>query len=196
MRLRELIDASPAPMWRRDSDRRLVECNRAYAFAVDATPQTALAQNLELAATGLRKTLSPAMGTAELALDAVPFRAAFGGAVCLLPGSDCQFSGKDHNAAIDQHVARTGDVLEILHTPGIDFADRHLTQPSCRGASQRKQLHRARACSRAMRGVSKHGGASIEPSSSFETRARAFASAVRSRCTLPRMRTTATLRIL
>ena len=65
MRLRELIDASPSPMWRRDSDRRLIECNRAYAFAVDATPQTALAQNLELAATGLRKTLSPAMGTAE-----------------------------------------------------------------------------------------------------------------------------------
>ena len=53
MRLRELIDASPSPMWRRDSDRRLIECNRAYAFAVDATPQTALAQNLELAATGL-----------------------------------------------------------------------------------------------------------------------------------------------
>ena len=67
MRLRELIDASPSPMWRRDPDRRLVECNRAYAFAVDATPQTALAQNLELAATELRKTLSPATGTAETA---------------------------------------------------------------------------------------------------------------------------------
>jgi len=67
MRMRELIDASPSPMWRRDPDRRLVECNRAYAFAVDATPQTALAQNLELAATELRKTLSPATGTAETA---------------------------------------------------------------------------------------------------------------------------------
>src|SRR5438309_3273967 len=59
MRLRELIDASPLPMWRRDPDRALVECNRAYAFAVDATPQMAVAQNLELAATDLRKTLSP-----------------------------------------------------------------------------------------------------------------------------------------
>jgi len=67
MRLRELIDASPLPMWRRDPDRALVECNRAYAFAVDATPQMAVAQNLELAATDLRKTLSPATGTADAA---------------------------------------------------------------------------------------------------------------------------------
>jgi signal transduction histidine kinase len=65
MRLRELIDASPSPMWRRGPDRGLIECNRAYAFAVDATPQTALAQNLELAATDLRKTLSPATETAD-----------------------------------------------------------------------------------------------------------------------------------
>jgi signal transduction histidine kinase len=65
MRLRELIDASPLPMWRRDPDRALVECNRAYGFAVDATPQMAVAQNLELVATDLRKTLSPATGTVD-----------------------------------------------------------------------------------------------------------------------------------
>src|SRR5215831_9110490 len=59
-RLRELIDASPTPMWRRDPDRSLIECNRAYAFAVDATRETALAQNLELATSDLRKTVSPA----------------------------------------------------------------------------------------------------------------------------------------
>ena len=66
-RLRELIDASPLPMWRRGPDRALVECNRAYAFAVDATPQMAVAQNLELAATDLRKTLSPVTGAADAA---------------------------------------------------------------------------------------------------------------------------------
>src|SRR5215469_164483 len=66
-RLRELIDASPAPMWRRDPDRSLIECNRAYAFAVGATRETVLAQNLELAASDLRKTSSPATGTAEAA---------------------------------------------------------------------------------------------------------------------------------
>jgi signal transduction histidine kinase len=65
MRLRELIDSSPLPMWRRDPDRALVECNRAYGFAVDATPQMAVAQNLELVATDLRKTLSPATGTVD-----------------------------------------------------------------------------------------------------------------------------------
>jgi PAS domain-containing protein len=64
MLLRELIDASPAPMWRADPDRRLIDCNRAYAFAVDVTREEALAQNRELAATDLRKTVAPATGTA------------------------------------------------------------------------------------------------------------------------------------
>jgi nitrogen-specific signal transduction histidine kinase len=67
MLLRELVDAIPAPMWRRDPDRGLIECNRAYAFAVDVTREEALAQNRELAPTDLRKTVSPATGTAEAA---------------------------------------------------------------------------------------------------------------------------------
>ncbi len=67
VQLRELIDAIPTPMWRRGPDRILDECNRAYALAVDATRETALAQNLELAATALRITGSSSTGPAETA---------------------------------------------------------------------------------------------------------------------------------
>ena len=50
-RLRRLFDAVPRPMWRRRrSDLALIDCNRAYAAAVDAPVETALAEGRELAA--------------------------------------------------------------------------------------------------------------------------------------------------
>ncbi|HXQ50727.1 MAG TPA: ATP-binding protein [Stellaceae bacterium] len=50
-RLRQLVDAAPRPMWRRRrQDLALVDCNRAYADAVDASVETALAEGRELAA--------------------------------------------------------------------------------------------------------------------------------------------------
>src|SRR5260221_111667 len=54
-------------MWRRGPDRGLIECNRAYAFGVDAAREAALAQNLELAATDLWKTVPSDAGPAEAA---------------------------------------------------------------------------------------------------------------------------------
>lgn len=48
--LREMLDAIPVPVWRRGSDCRLVDCNRAYARAVDATIDLVLAEGRELAA--------------------------------------------------------------------------------------------------------------------------------------------------
>ena len=47
--LRELIDAIPVPVWRRGRDRVLVDCNRAYASAVDATRELAVVDSRELA---------------------------------------------------------------------------------------------------------------------------------------------------
>jgi signal transduction histidine kinase len=50
-RLRQLVDAAPRPMWRRRrQDLALVDCNRAYAEAVDASVETALAEGRELGA--------------------------------------------------------------------------------------------------------------------------------------------------
>ena len=141
MRLRELIDASPSPMWRRDSDRRLIECNRAYAFAVDATPQTALAQNLELAATGLRKTLSPAMGTAETAdRHAEPCHVVIDGSRRLLEVTEmpCRDGGtigfaldrtevEVAEAELQRHISAHAAVLEGIGTAvAIYGADRRL----------------------------------------------------------------------
>jgi len=47
--LRELIDAVPVPIWRRGRDRALVDCNRTYASAVDATCELAVVESRELA---------------------------------------------------------------------------------------------------------------------------------------------------
>ncbi len=49
-RLRAVLDALPLPVWQRGGDLRLIDCNRAYAAAVDATPQKALAERREIAA--------------------------------------------------------------------------------------------------------------------------------------------------
>jgi signal transduction histidine kinase len=46
--LRATIDALPLPVWRRDPDLRLVDCNSAYAAALDLTREAALAQACEL----------------------------------------------------------------------------------------------------------------------------------------------------
>src|SRR5262245_49223493 len=54
--LRELIDTIPMPVWRRDRDRTLVDCNNAYAAALDATHELVLAQSRELAPVGSRET--------------------------------------------------------------------------------------------------------------------------------------------
>jgi len=53
--LRELIDAIPAPIWRRDRDHVLVDCNAAYARALDATRELVLAEGRELAPTDIRE---------------------------------------------------------------------------------------------------------------------------------------------
>jgi signal transduction histidine kinase len=46
---RDLLDALPVPVWRRDAATlELAACNRAYALAVDATPEAALGERREL----------------------------------------------------------------------------------------------------------------------------------------------------
>jgi signal transduction histidine kinase len=47
--LREVLDALPLPVWRRDADLRLSDCNSAFAAALDLPRETALAQKSELA---------------------------------------------------------------------------------------------------------------------------------------------------
>jgi PAS domain-containing protein len=47
--LRQMLDAVPLPVWRRGSDRDLIDCNQAYASAVDTTKDLVVAEGRELA---------------------------------------------------------------------------------------------------------------------------------------------------
>ncbi len=47
--LRQMLDAIPLPVWRRGPDRILVDCNRAYASALNATVDLVVAEGRELA---------------------------------------------------------------------------------------------------------------------------------------------------
>ena len=47
--LRQMLDAIPLPVWRRGSDHIIVDCNRAYASALDATADLVVAEGRELA---------------------------------------------------------------------------------------------------------------------------------------------------
>jgi signal transduction histidine kinase len=57
--LRALIDALPFPIWRRrESDLTLIDCNRAYAAAVDAPGDQTIAEGRELAGAETAKALA------------------------------------------------------------------------------------------------------------------------------------------
>lgn len=47
--LRQMLDALPVPVWRRDHNGAIGDCNRAYASALDTAPELVLAEGLELA---------------------------------------------------------------------------------------------------------------------------------------------------
>jgi signal transduction histidine kinase len=49
-RLRGVLDVLPLPVWRRGADLALIDCNRAYAAAVDAAAQKTLAEQREIGA--------------------------------------------------------------------------------------------------------------------------------------------------
>src|SRR4029077_20110942 len=60
-KLRELVDAIPVPIWRRDCDHAVVDCNSAYARALDAPRALVLAEGHELGpAGGIEKALESA----------------------------------------------------------------------------------------------------------------------------------------
>jgi signal transduction histidine kinase len=50
--LRQMLDAIPVPVWRRGPDLALVDCNRAYADAIETTRERTVAEGRELAIGG------------------------------------------------------------------------------------------------------------------------------------------------
>jgi signal transduction histidine kinase len=61
--LREMLDALPLPVWRRDTALRVVDCNTAFAAALDLSREAALARSSELAPDG-SAAVPPAMARA------------------------------------------------------------------------------------------------------------------------------------
>ena len=53
-RLGEIFDATPLPMWRRGKDLAILDCNPAYAAALDTSRETVLAEGRELVPRGAR----------------------------------------------------------------------------------------------------------------------------------------------
>ena len=62
--MRETIDALPMPIWRRDRDGGLVDCNQAYTASFGAR-ETALAEAVELMPAGKRIPVPPVAGWAQ-----------------------------------------------------------------------------------------------------------------------------------
>ena len=62
--LREILELLPLPVWRRDERLRVIDCNAAYAAALDADRETVLSEPRELAPTrrrsGTRRPRAPA----------------------------------------------------------------------------------------------------------------------------------------
>ena len=127
--LREIIDTIPVPVWRRDRELALIDCNSAYAAALDATREVVLAEGLELAsATANDRTVAlaraAAAGTAQserrhvviagsrrlLAITEMPDRD--GGTIGFaVDRTDVESSESE----LSRHINAHGVVLENIH---------------------------------------------------------------------------------
>jgi nitrogen-specific signal transduction histidine kinase len=123
--LRELFAALPFPLWRRGRDLRLSDCNPAYAAALDASPQSVLAEGRELAPSGARdNTLRLARGASRSErrhvviagsrrlLEITELPSAQGGTIGFaLDRTDLETA----EAELARHISAHGEVLENIH---------------------------------------------------------------------------------
>ncbi len=130
-RLREVLDALPLPVWRRRAaDLTLIDCNRAYAAAVDAEPLRALTEGREIAAGVIdgkgRALAARARSTAVAQSEShhiviggsrrlVEFTEAPLGASGELHGFARDFTDLENmQAELARHIAAHGEVLESV----------------------------------------------------------------------------------
>jgi signal transduction histidine kinase len=154
--VRALFDGLPMPVWRRDSDLRIIDCNSAYAAALDLPRDAVLGEAGELAPqTGHDRTLAlaraAAAGTVQserrhvviagsrrlLELTEAPDRAPGapgGGALGGTPGGGTIGYAIDHTdlesaeSQLLRHVNAHGQVLESIHAAvAIYGADKRLS---------------------------------------------------------------------
>ena len=140
--LRRMFDSIPVPVWRRDSTMRIVECNEAYAAALDATREAVLAEGRELAPESSReRAVALATEAAEGAIRSERRHVVIGGSrrmVEVIEAADR--TGGTVGIAIDhtdqetaeselaRHINAHGQVLESIHAAvAIYGADKRLS---------------------------------------------------------------------
>ncbi len=139
--LRAMFEAVPVPVWRRDRNLALVDCNSAYAAALDTTREAALATGRELAPeSGRGKALELARAAAAGTSSTEAHHVVIGGARHLIEitetpdreGGTIGFAidRTDREAAeaeLQRHINAHGGVLENIHAAvAIYGADKRL----------------------------------------------------------------------
>ncbi|HWB49169.1 MAG TPA: PAS-domain containing protein [Stellaceae bacterium] len=127
--VRAMLEAMPVPVWRRDRNLALIDCNAAYAAALDTTREAALAEGRELLAeSGRGKALELARAAAGGAPRTEARHVVIAGARHLIeitetPDHDGGTIGyaidrTDREAAeteLQRHISAHGGVLENIH---------------------------------------------------------------------------------
>src|SRR6266849_631984 len=140
--LRTMVDSLPMPVWRRDRDLRVIDCNAAFAAALDLPREAVLAQAAELAPENERdRTLALARVAAAGTLQSERCHVVIAGSRRLLELSEApDRSGGTIGFAIDytdlesaegelsRHVNAHGQVLESIQAAvAIYGADKRLS---------------------------------------------------------------------
>ncbi len=150
--VRAMFDALPVPVWRRDPNLRVIDCNSAYAAALDLPREAVLAEASELAPqTGFERTLALAQAAAAGTVQSERRHVVIAGSRRLLelteapdrgphtPGGGTPGGGTigfaiDHTdlesaeSELARHVNAHGQVLESIHAAvAIYGADKRLS---------------------------------------------------------------------
>ena len=139
--LRTMIQAIPVPVWRRDRNLALVDCNTAYAAALDTTREAVLADRRELApASGRSRALELARAAVAGETRTERQHVVIGGSRRLIEitetsdraGGTIGFAIdrtdlEDAEAELSRHINAHGEVLEGIHAAvAIYGADKRL----------------------------------------------------------------------
>ncbi|HVH81922.1 MAG TPA: PAS-domain containing protein, partial [Stellaceae bacterium] len=127
--VRAMLEAVPLPVWRRDGNLALVDCNAAYAAALDTTREAALSEGRELSPeTGRGKALQLARAAAAGDMCSETHHIVIGGSRRLLAitetpdgtGGTIGFAidrtdREEAETELQRHISAHGDVLENIH---------------------------------------------------------------------------------
>ena len=138
---RDLLDTLPLPVWRRNRELALVDCNRAYASALEMTREAVLAEGRELAPASTRnRAVALARAAAEGSAQSERWHIVIGGSrrwleVTELPAGDGGTVGfaidgtelEGIEGELSRHINAHGEVLERIHAGvAIYGADKRL----------------------------------------------------------------------